>query len=109
MSYITDAVVTARYLPRETRDRLVAELQMREVDRNAVGGSKVWTADTFLAAYNYIDEEAWLAKVALILAAAELVTGCTIILHHESDGEDGTEGHQHHVWVWTDSGLQVLA
>ena len=95
MSYVSNVVLTARYINRAAKEAILAVRQperpvgFRLVNEHA-GGGKVWEADTFMAAVNHLDTEALIAALEPLLVHAG---GVVLVIHHEGDDEED-------VWAW---------
>lgn len=94
MSYVTNIMLTARYIPDADIEKVTSiDLAGREgshqcfvrMNDSAVGGGKVWEADTFAAAVNHmrpLDE--------ILDALADAITygaDVTLIVHREDAGD----------------------
>lgn len=91
MGYVTNVVVSARYVCKEDKKRL-EEIGFANIGDHA-GGPKHYEADTFARTYNYGSFDAILQAISMCL---EYVNGCVVIFHDESDSEVSDD----HVHVW---------
>jgi hypothetical protein len=101
VSYVTNAVLSARYMDRRTREQL-ERAGWRDVGRHA-GGTKLFEADTFAKAYNHTNQEQIHAEIAECI---ENASGCALVIHEESDTE--VDDDLVHIWFVSAWGQPVV-
>ena len=117
MSIVSNVIITAQYMSQDVK-RGIENLthfrnnprlmDFKEVSQYA-GGGKVWEADTYMAAINYLEgtgdylNSTWMEQLKNQVQKG-LVEGLTVIIHYELATED-----QATIFKWQDDDWKRLS
>lgn len=91
MSYVTNVVVSARYVPHDAVGRLRSAYYM-QVDGGA-GGPKVYEAVLFARTFNFaLPSEEILAEIGELIG--DYSSSLIVIMHHQEDEDEVNAWHR---------------